>query len=285
MGLRHTRESHTPTISLGSSRRCLSEGVPRVLKPYRGNGGIGVQKVELVRIPHEATSSCECKAPVSETKRRRTVPLQTFMRRLVHGSLRRHRRRPVDRPAVPAPHHRRHHPLLPRQGRGRGLRPAVSRANRHPTSTRRPAHVFGLPAQKTMFAPDEPTLSVLRQRVESRVGTGHADSSLTSTTASLPVLWDADFLLGPKTASGEDTLRPVRDQRQLGAALPADGTSEGGSSHARLTSRSAWTGALLTHSAATCGSRSPVRFARWSGLRDLRLALIRYLAGPLHRVP
>ena len=64
--------------------------------------------------------------------------------------------------------------------------------------------IFGLPAQKTMFAPDEPTLSTLRRRVESD-WVPAMQKLVDVDTASLPALWDADFLLGPKTASGEDT--------------------------------------------------------------------------------
>ena len=61
----------------------LSEGTPRVLKPYRGNGGIGVQKVELLALrPHATTSSCGCRAPASGTKRRRTYRCRRFSSRV-----------------------------------------------------------------------------------------------------------------------------------------------------------------------------------------------------------
>ena len=64
------------------------------------------------------------------------------------------------------------------------------------------ARVMGLPSPKTMFAADEPDLDRPRSLVEddwvpamrTRLGLGTED---------LPVLWDADFLLGPPLASGE----------------------------------------------------------------------------------
>jgi hypothetical protein len=65
-------------------------------------------------------------------------------------------------------------------------------------------HIFGLPAKKTMLAPDESTLSVLRRRVESE-WVPALQKLVDVDTASLPALWDADFLLGPQAASGDDT--------------------------------------------------------------------------------
>ena len=64
--------------------------------------------------------------------------------------------------------------------------------------------VMGLPSPKTMFPPDALNFQSLRHKVESEwvpgmqrlVGVG---------TERLPVLWDADFLLGARTPAGEDT--------------------------------------------------------------------------------
>jgi hypothetical protein len=64
--------------------------------------------------------------------------------------------------------------------------------------------VFGLPAQKTMFGPDELTLRTLRERVE-REWVPAMQKLVDVDDASLPALWDADFLLGPTTGSGDDT--------------------------------------------------------------------------------
>lgn len=63
---------------------------------------------------------------------------------------------------------------------------------------------FGLPAAKTMLPPDEPPFHDLRTQLE-REWTPQLLQALDLDAASLPVLWDADFLFGPKTASGADS--------------------------------------------------------------------------------
>ena len=67
-----------------------------------------------------------------------------------------------------------------------------------------PEKVLGLPAAKTMYGPSEPEFAVLRAKLEDDwvpalgglVGIDHT---------ALPLLWDADFLYGPKTEAGADT--------------------------------------------------------------------------------
>jgi hypothetical protein len=63
---------------------------------------------------------------------------------------------------------------------------------------------FGLPAAKTMFPPDVPDLATLRRNMEQDWIPG-LQRLLDIPTASLPAIWDADFLLGPKTSDGADT--------------------------------------------------------------------------------
>jgi hypothetical protein len=64
--------------------------------------------------------------------------------------------------------------------------------------------MFGLPAAKTMFAPDEPTFRVLRSLTQDEwVPSMQALTNVDS--ESLPVLWDGDLLYGPKDASTADT--------------------------------------------------------------------------------
>ena len=43
--------------------------------------------------------------------------------------------------------------------------------------------------------------------------------------ASLPIIWDADFLYGPRTPIGRRQLGVVRNQRELGIRDPRPGTS------------------------------------------------------------
>ena len=54
-----------------------------------------------------------------------------------------------------------------------------------------------------MHPPDAPQFRALRTRMESEWTPGMI-RTLELDPRSLPVLWDADFLYGPKTASGED---------------------------------------------------------------------------------
>ena len=65
-------------------------------------------------------------------------------------------------------------------------------------------NIFGLPAKKTMYEASEPRFQRLRTSMES--DWIPAMQRLTDVDAdSLPLLWDADFLYGPKTAAGDDT--------------------------------------------------------------------------------
>jgi hypothetical protein len=179
----------------------LGDGGARVLKPNRGNGGIGVQKVELIS-PSPAGNDSVVRVQDARLRDEVTecMPLRAFMESSAH-SLR------ETGPLIDQP-------FQPRITEGI-IRcyivkdEVVGFARQYPgepapdndPSARR---VFGLPAQKTMFGPDEPSLLVLRRRVESE-WVPAMQKLVDVDTASLPALWDADFLLGPKSAAGEDT--------------------------------------------------------------------------------
>jgi len=62
----------------------------------------------------------------------------------------------------------------------------------------------GLTFQKIMYGPTEPAFQRLRANMESE-WTPAMQRLLGIETDSLPAIWDADFLYGPKTPSGEDT--------------------------------------------------------------------------------
>ena len=64
--------------------------------------------------------------------------------------------------------------------------------------------MFGLPSAKTMYEPDDPAFRALRVKMESE-WVPAMQSLVNVDDASLPALWDADFLFGPKLASGDDT--------------------------------------------------------------------------------
>jgi hypothetical protein len=64
--------------------------------------------------------------------------------------------------------------------------------------------IMGLPSAKTMYAPHDPAFARLRSLVEQEWVPG-MQAILGLDADSLPVLWDADFLFGPKTPDGDDS--------------------------------------------------------------------------------
>jgi hypothetical protein len=55
-----------------------------------------------------------------------------------------------------------------------------------------------------MHGPDAPAFQALRSKMETE-WTPRMMQTLGIDAASLPIIWDADFLYGPRTAAGEDT--------------------------------------------------------------------------------
>jgi hypothetical protein len=183
----------------------LRAGGARVLKQYRGNGGIGVQKVELVETPPAGNDSvvrvqsARLRDEVTED-----IPLAEFMRRCARyftysdgtGRL-------IDQPFQPRITEGiiRCYLVKGRVVGFAGQYPHESSPGGDPSAPRR---VFGLPSQKTMYGPDEPAFRSLRTKLESEwVPALQREVDLDAEL--LPVLWDADFILGAKDASREDT--------------------------------------------------------------------------------
>jgi hypothetical protein len=196
----------------------LASGGARVLKQYRGNGGIGVQKVELVgassrpedavvrvqgaRLRDEVTEDMPLSAFLQQCARYfayadgegRLID-QPFQRRITDGIIRCYlvknevvgfaRQYPEETPSVGAP--------------------------------AAPRRVFGLPSAKTMYPPDEPALASLRAKVEAE-WVPAMQTLLDIGDPALPALWDADFLLGPKNAALDDTY--VLCEINVSAVLP-----------------------------------------------------------------
>ena len=73
-----------------------------------------------------------------------------------------------------------------------------------PDSVAAAGTIMGLPSGKTMYAPGEPAFGRLRERLEREWLPG-MQAVLGIATESLPALWDADFLYGPKAADGCDS--------------------------------------------------------------------------------
>jgi hypothetical protein len=177
----------------------LQSAGPRVLKQNRGNGGQGVWKVELPTPP--ASDS----APVRVLHARRgsipeDLPLGDFLRRCevyfdVGGCI-------IDQPFQPR---------LPEGmircylsgdkvvGFGHQLIKALI-----PPPPAGPDSPEAQPGPRIMHPADAPLFRALRAKMETE-WTPQMMRVLDIDTRSLPVLWDADFLYGPRTASGDDT--------------------------------------------------------------------------------
>ena len=183
----------------------LGAGGARVLKQYRGNGGIGVQKVELVAPssrgsdPVVQVQSARMRDEVTED-----IPLGAFMQRCAQyfaysdGS-----GRLIDQTFQPRIAEGMIRCYLVKDevvGFARQY-PHESSPGGDPSAPRR---VFGLPSKKTMYGPDEPAFRPLRTKVESE-WVPAMQTLVDVDAASLPALWDADFILGPKDSSRDDT--------------------------------------------------------------------------------
>ncbi len=176
----------------------LALGQPRVLKQNRGNGGIGVWKVDLTdndnaiaRIQHAAPRDAVTEEVVVATFMDRCKEYfagagklidQAFVSRLPEGMIRAY----LVRDEVV------------------GFARQQPRASSPHTDTPPPSEVLGLPAAKTMYDSSEPEFANLKARLEQEwvpalPGLVGIDKS------ELPLLWDADFLYGPKAEANVDT--------------------------------------------------------------------------------
>jgi hypothetical protein len=176
--------------------RVAADG-PRVLKRYRGNAGIGVWKVQVAGgsvAGEDVVVEVQDAAPRTTTVE--TMALADFVERCEQyfageGCL-------VDQP------------FLPRIAEGM-IRCYLVRNEVAGFSTQAPdaaqlasGRVFGLPSAKTMYAAWEPRFASLRAKIEQEWAP--AFLRLADVDANdVPMLWDADFLLGPRDAQGEDT--------------------------------------------------------------------------------
>ena len=166
----------------------LAAGRPLVLKQHRGMGGDGVWKVELedggdsVRVQHASGDDLPEVLPIDAFLERcdgyfaggGLMVEQPFMSRLPEGMIRVY----LCHDRVVGFAHQFPRGLLP------------------PGSSPPPGKVFELRAS--------PPYQALRARMESE-WVPELQRLLGIDTHSLPVIWDADFLYGPKTTSGEDT--------------------------------------------------------------------------------
>jgi hypothetical protein len=181
----HLYETHT-AFAVGFPA-CLAAYGPRVLKQNRGNGGIGVWKVETagggtVRVQEAAGDAEPCSLdihaliesfrPCFENDGR--LIDQPFQTRLGEGMIR----------------------CYMSGGRVAGFGKQIIRPLMPP----------GTPPSgpRVMSGPDNPDLQRLRETMETDWTPGML-RLLGLAERDLPVIWDADFLYGPRTAHGEDS--------------------------------------------------------------------------------
>ncbi len=198
-------------LSIGQMRQelpaQLTSGRSRVLKQYRGNGGSGVWKVELagnhastqaswpaaetrVRVRHAAKGSQDEELSLSEFFARCEPYFmagghmidQAYQERLPEGMVRCY----LVHDRVAGFGHQAVNALVP--------------------ATRRTGvdTVPPQPGPRLYHPPTQPEFQMLRQRVE-REWVPALREALDIEIRSLPVLWDCDFLLGPKDERGDDT--------------------------------------------------------------------------------
>ena len=174
----------------------LWQAGPRVLKQNRGNGGQGVWKVEPVAGSGERVRALHAqRGSVPEE-----MPLAAFMARCEDyfgwgGCL-------IDQP------------FQPRLADGMircymGGDKVVGFGQQKikaliPPPPEGPDAPEAQPGPRNMFSPDAAPFQALRTKMEAE-WTPRMTEILGLAGNSLPIIWDADFLYGPKNAAGEDT--------------------------------------------------------------------------------
>jgi hypothetical protein len=177
----------------------LRSAGPRVLKRNRGNGGQGVWKVGLtsepaagtsiVRVLHAQRGSVPEEMPLGQFMTNCDTYLeadgcivdQPFQERLPEGMIRCYMG--VDKVV----------------GFGHQLIKALV-----PPPPEGPDAPAAQPGPRVMHGADAEPFLALRAKMESE-WTSQMMDVLGIDVASMPIIWDADFLYGPRTSSGEDT--------------------------------------------------------------------------------
>ncbi len=186
----------------GDLRTALPNGLEsgaRVIKQNRGNGGQGVWKVEtvgrllgdasLVSVLHARRGSVPETLRLNEFLARCETYFaaggciidQPFQPRLPDGMIRCY----MGADKVVGFGHQLIKALIPPPAEGPDL-PAAQ------------------PGPRIMHGPDAPAFQTLRAKMETE-WTPQMTATLGIDAASLPIIWDADFLYGPRAPTGEDT--------------------------------------------------------------------------------
>jgi hypothetical protein len=180
----------------------LRSSGPRVLKQNRGNGGIGTWKVdELAMSGSEIAAAGDPIVRVQEARRgavEEELQLSNFTHRCEQyfsgsGCI-------IDQRFQPR--------VADGMIRCYLVHDKVvgfsTQSPRREESTTESGDSFAMAREKTMYHESEPRFHALRSKIELE-WVPAMQQLLAIDTSSLPVLWDADFLYGPKTDRGEDT--------------------------------------------------------------------------------
>ena len=188
----------------------LRDGSARVLKQYRGSGGDGVWKVELASDAGGERGNANANSPLSQTVVRvhhakrgcveEKMPLSEFLERCRpyfsgHGSM-------IDQAyqsRLPEGMIRCY--LVHDKVAGFGHQ-AINAL--YPAPAGGPPEAAPPPGPRLYHPPTMPDFQSLKRQLEQE-WVPAAQRLLGIDIHDLPVLWDCDFLLGPKNDSGEDT--------------------------------------------------------------------------------
>lgn len=188
----------------------LAAGKACVLKQYRGNGGVGVWKVELAKSAPVDTASGGAPLPQPETPIRvrhakrgqieEEISLGEFLARCEqyftgHGKM-------IDQAYQPRLTEGMIRCYLVHDKVAGFGHQAINAL--YPAPPGAPPNEAPQPGPRLYHPPTMPEFEPLKRKLEQE-WVPAMQRLLDIDTASLPVLWDADFLLGPKRASGEDT--------------------------------------------------------------------------------
>jgi hypothetical protein len=172
---------------------------PRVLKQNRGNGGQGVWKVELLS-QRAGQADIVWVLHAQRGSVPEELPLQDFMARcapyFVSGGCL------IDQafqPRLPEGMIRCYMGADKVVGFGHQLIKALV-----PPPQEGPESPAAQPGPRIMHGPDAPQFQKLRRQMENE-WTPQMMDVLGLDAAAMPIIWDADFLCGPRTATGEDT--------------------------------------------------------------------------------
>jgi hypothetical protein len=181
-----TRYYETPAAFAAEFPKLLALS-PRVLKPNRGNGGIGVLKVESAGEGNVRVQEAHGEAAI------RILPLNEFIAQMRHAFS-------ADEGLVDQPYQAR---LTDGMIRCYVSGERVAGFGHQMVRALAPAEAG--PAGRRLYSgPADPRFQELKATLERDWIRQMADL-LALSLEKLPVIWDADFLLGPKNAVGQDS--------------------------------------------------------------------------------